>query len=660
MDDIETGLSAGLPTDLPLDAGAAPLIQSLTDQVEAPAVIIPKPFSLENCDPEDIKKLNEEVLDKSHTSEDSMSEVYGEHEEYVDSWRIKPGRVNAGKPKGFSNDKSGETHRASETLATSWVRMLTADDPFIQGIAEGLDENGLAISEEMIYANESLLMKQMEEFTVKPTLYKGFTSTGLFGSAIFENFWKQLFNLDGSVYMEGTELRLRSLLLTFFDTSCEDFGDSEFMATIDFPSIWRLKSWAASDPETWNQAMLNDLDPKKYQIDGGGRSQAYSRLTNRRQRAGYSQLSSHIRELFTYHGRLDPSNRIIQQYCESIGMQNDPSQFDFTYALLDEKTPAKFHVTQYGDWRTKFQWAHYKPFELEPLAYGVGRLGRVKQRELDLIGSRANDILFFALNNMWMVDRYANVKQEQLMINPNNVIEVDGNPSEKISALRPDIQAIIQAMSMSGVSREELRSNTGAASQLQAILTKATATENSIAQSEAVRALGVHAEMIAETFLRRYVRQCHINNHHLLNNDIWLYITGLKKPRMMNKQQIPLNIGYKIKCTTDKNFRPERLQKIIEGLQMGMHVNNALPESLNVVRPLFEEYFRSLGMNPGLLNQPIPIRDQISTAMQRQTRNGGAQAGAAGQDVSAYGATGSVDQISAPTPTIPTSPIQGV
>ena len=659
FDALNTGLTSGLPID-PIEQEAPTLIQSLAGQVEAPAIHIPEPFKLENCDPEDIKKLTEEVLDKIHTAENDLAEVYSEHDEFVDSWRIKPRRVNAGKPTGFSNDKSGETHRAAETLATSWVRMLTADDPWIQGVAEGLDENGFQITEEMIYANESLLMRQMEEFGFKTALYKGMTSTGLFGSVIFENFWKQLFNLDGSVYMEGTEARMRSLLLTFFDTSCEEYGDSEFMATVDFPSIWRLKSWVTSDPEEWSQAVLQELDPKKYEINGGGRSQAYNRLISRRQRAGYNQFSTHVRELLNYHGRLDPSNRVLQQYWDSLGIKENPDKFDFTFGLLDEKVAAKFHVTQYGDWRTKFQWAQYKPFELEPLAYGAAKLGRVKQRELDLVGSRANDILFFALNNMWMVDRYANIKQEQLMINPNNVIEVDGPPSEKVTALRPDIQAIIQALSMMGISREELRSNTGAASQLQAVLTKATATENSIAQSEAVRALGVHAEMIAETFLRRFVRQCHVNNHHLLNNDVWLYVTGTKKPRSINRNQIPRNIGYRIKCTTDKNFRPERLQKIIEGLQMVMHINNVYPESLNALKPLWEEYYRSLGMNPGLLNQPIPIKDQMSMAMQRRFKSGGAQAVAEGQDVSAFGSTGSVDQISTPTPTVPTSPLPEV
>src|ERR1051325_11851893 len=51
------------------------------------------------------------------------------------------------------------------------------------------------------------------------------------------------------------------------------------------------------------------------------------------------------------------------------------------------------------------QVATYLSFELEPLGYGVGRLGRIAQRHLDENRRRYMDIARMGLMNMWLRDR---------------------------------------------------------------------------------------------------------------------------------------------------------------------------------------------------------------------------------------------------------------
>ena len=587
-----------------------------------PAVIVPRPFVLAEQDSGDLAKLRSECLDKVHASEDDLENFHNASQEYADSWRVNQRKVNASKPRGRSNDKSGETHRGTETLATMFFRMLTAHDHYYSAISEGLDPGGMEIDEAQLYGTESLLRKQQQELNFKFDFYRGLVSCALFGTVIYELTWKQTKDLAGNVFFEGTQTRLRPLITCGFDTSVSDIEDSDYFYTVDFPTIWRLRGWASSDPDTWDRGSLfKELENPDYLKDvngGGSESQAMNRIIQRRNRAGYNMLSPNIRELINYYGRLDTENSVIQRYWESLGLKSNPADYDFNLGLMNSSVPVKFCHAPYGNWRSKYKIGHYKPFELEPLGYGVGSIGKVKQRELDLVGSRANDILRMSLDNVWLADRQANLKQNQLTLRPNSIVEVDG--VDNVKPLRPDMNSIVQALQMMAISREEFRNNVGAASQLQAILTKATATESSIAQNESLRGAGVHAELLGEV-LRSIFKQHHINNYFHLDAEIWVNVTGKNKPVPIDKYSLPYNIGFIIKVTTDKDFRPERNQKLLEAIQILSSVRNDFPE-MNALRPLIEELFRGFGLNPARLNEPIPIKDQIMANLKNAQKLG--------------------------------------
>lgn len=631
----------------------------------APSIIIKQPFSLElmrEKESSSLDKLRDEIMDKVKSWENGMSPFFQDYSEISQSWRISPRETNGKKPRGLFNSKSGETHRATETMATVWLRMLTAATQFFEAQALGYGPDGRELTEQDLYSVEKVLMRQLEVLRFKEKLLRSLRSLAIFGTAIFEEPWVVRYGPDGQVYFEGTDLQHRSLIQTGFDTSVFDMDLSDYIFTVDYPSKWKLRDWAKNDPLTWDRSQI-DKHIAEMNMDAAGaqakhETQVFSRMDERRKRAGYLNTDKNVSELIQYHGRIDSENPVIMRYWESLGRQDDPGSSDFTLGLL-ESNVVKLHMTQYKTWRSRFKTAHFKLFELEALGYGVGKIGQRLQRELDNVESRANDGIQFGLYAMWKVGRYAGLKASQLNIKPNQIIEMED--INQLEQIRIDTNVIAQALAMQGIRREDFRTAVGATSNLQAVNTAATATEASLTQTEAIRGASVHAEIIGETFIREHLEQMHINNLDNLDADIWISVSGESKPRPVNRFSLPKNIGFEMKITTDKDFAPNRQKAIIEILQLSTSIRNVMPQGVNVVRPLFEQLFRSLGFNPRLLNKPVPMVDQLRESLKQ------AQSGPANEIAGemAGEAAGSGANVSTPVGPVPTSPlsnnlIQGV
>lgn len=616
-------------------------------------VIIPKPFSISSQPKEHLEKIRDEVMDKVKTWERRQSGFFGEYQVYADSWRMKPKTSGSKKPSGLFNSRSGETHRATETLATAWERMITASDQFFEAVAEGYDDFGRELTEADLYATEKVLVKQLRWSKYKEKSLRSLRSLGIMGTVVFEEPFISLPYGDGQKVKEYTDFVFRSLLKTGFDTSVYDIDMSDYIFTVDFYTKWRLLNLATLEGDVWDRGALeNYIKEATNNLQKG--TDVYDRVMASKQRAGYSDMDKDLYELISYHGRLDTENPVIQAYWESEGRQDDPKFCDFSVGILGGEKVVKFHPTQYGTWHSRFKVAHYKLFEDEPVAYGVGRIGRKGQRELDVTTSRANDILMFALYSMWKVGRYAGLKANQLNIKPWNIVELED--VNQLEPIRPDIQAIVQALAMMTMSKEDFRTTVGAATNLQAQLTKASATESAIAQNEAIRGVSVHAEIIAETFVREHIETMHLNNLNYLDNEIWVSSTGTQKPGFYNRNNLPRNIGFEIKTVTDKDFRPERVQRLLEALNLSTSIRNLVPSALNTILPLFEEYFRALGMNPRKLREPIPVNQQLEMALQRMNSKGGAPANEVAGEMAGEEAGSGANVTESPVGPVETSP----
>jgi hypothetical protein len=288
-------------------------------------------------------------------------------------------------------------------------------------------------------------------------------------------------------------------------------------------------------------------------------------------------------------------------------------------------------VTQYGDWRTRAKVLSYKDFEDEPIPYGVGALGRKLQRMMDITESLADDKATFDVLNMWKVGKYSGYDAKQFIAEPMKAVELED--ITQLAPLTGDASVLAQVLSLINIRREDFRNIVGAQTNLQAQLTKASATESAIAQNEAIRGAGVHAELLGDT-LREYLEISHVNNLNYLDEGIWVGMTGTKKPILVNKDLLPVNVGFKIKMVTDKDFRPEERKDLLQALQIFNSVRSMFPAQvqINVTKVLTEELFRKFGRNPSLLSEPVSQAQMMEMQMNKMLTSGRMPNDAAGEE----------------------------
>ncbi len=616
-------------------------------------IVQPRPFILKDQDKADLNKIKDEVMDKVTTWDRRMSsKFFPTYFRGADSWRIKPTDPK-NRTKQLFNSKSGESHRGAETLATLWHRMIFANDPPFEAIGQGVDSMGLPVSEDDIYATEGVLLEQQKVAEVKRKFLRTVRSLASFGTITVENPFVSRPYGYGRKNMEYTDWVFRPMTRTGFDTAVYDIRESDFIFTIDFISKYALRNLASLDAEWWDMEVV-ERHIKDFGKGGISNSSMSSRLKDSRARAGYYDQDAEVYENINYHGRLDADNSVIQNFANYQGV--DPKFVDWSVGVMDEMEVSKFHMTQYGDWHTRFLNATYKEFEDEPLGYGIAQIGRRLQRDMDINESMTNDLLSAFTLMMMKVGKYAGYSEKQMIFEPLKIFELED--INQMAPLTPDPNAFKVALEMINLRREDFRNIIGAQTNLQAQITGASATESGIAQTEAIRGAGVHAELIGEMY-RQFLEISHVNNLNYLDEPIWVGLTGSKKPMLVDKNRLPINVGFKVKISTDKDFRPERMKVLTGLLQIEASIRSFIePEiSVNAIRELHHEIWTNAGMNPRALNQPI-------TAVQRMESMAGRMPGqnGQGQPADVQGEQASLGQpggggMETPVGPVPTSPI---
>lgn len=615
-------------------------------------LIIPKPFVLSEQPKNLLDDIRQECMEKVTTWEKRMSPKFNDMFVMADSWRIKTGKTGRNS-KTLFDSKSGETHRATETLATVWQRMLTASDPYFEAVAMGLNSMGQPITETEIFATESILREQQRVSKFKSKLLQFLRSLALFGVSVGEEPFISLPYGFQRKHIEFTDFVPRSMLLTGFDIAVCDIYDSDFIFTIDFMSKWMLRNQASLATEFWDQKVVEDHIETFGKSSPNGTGDTYSRLQQSRSRAGYFTADAQVNENLNYHGRLE-TNAVIEAYAEANGIQEDPKFIDWSVGILDGTDVAKFHMTQYGDWRTRFKACGYKKFENEVLPYGIGQLGRKLQRGMDLLESLTDDKLMFDVLNMMKVGKYSGYDQKQFVAEPLKMVEL-----EDVNQLVPlvgDPRVLQQAIAMINMRREDFRNIVGAQTNLQAQANASnSATEAAISQTEAIRSAGVHAEIIAE-MLREHLDISHINNLNHLDEGIWTGMTGESKPMYVDKNMLPISIGFIIKVVTDKDFRPERQKNLLQFLQILTSIRQMMPNSINAVKPTVEEIMRNFEMNPRLINEPPSVMDVMQKTLQ-QAQNSGALSNQNAGEMAEESGGSTNTMTSTPVGPVPSSPL---
>lgn len=503
---------------------------------------------------------------------------------HADMWRlVKPAR--SGDLSGFSNPQLTETTRATEAIATFMYRALTSADPNFQMLSHNPNT-----SQEMLWQSESVISWQKRSTQYNRKLLRALRSCSLFGTVGVEEPW-----VECPGQYQGTDFVPRSLLQMAFDPLSMDISASPWHATIDFVTEEALLKKAADNPDVFDPMMVQTAI-ESMAVKDSLPPEVLARLAA----AGYLSFSasgtgtkqSRILYLTTYYGPLSDNPT--------------PNGGDWCVGVLNDNYVVRAHESSYSS--RPFEFAHLNEFEMEPYGYGTGRVGEAMQPEMNSNRGRMHDTITYSLLNMWVANRMANIKTSQLKIKPWGLVEIDGD-TDGLKPIRPQLEGVNFGIMLEKMMKEEYRTTTGASDNLQALVTEASATEASIAQSEAVRRLSVISEIVAESLVRRHIEKMHQNNLDLLGEPFWIANTGIgKPPTRIYPGNLAQNVEVIVKVVTDKDFRPQRNKDILQLVQLLTSIRSDHPEIGTLsIKPWIEELARGVGMNPAAVLQQMPM-----------------------------------------------------
>lgn len=547
------------------------------------------------------EKALQQIVSRLNDWHDNMAPFFEENEEYANSYRLIESTKRASNQ--FTKTKVGETIRATEALTTSMFRMMTSHDPNYDLISMDGSQ-----TPEQLYAAHLQLRYQDYALKWKRHLLRALRSLTLFGTQFVETPWIRVERF-GRLQYEGLGFVPRSLLQCAFDTRVMDANLTPWCAFIDYMTEDQLLDKADEDQEHWNPIQIQKaIDQFKVHS-----SQISDRISARRQKAGYKDVDD-VFEVVTYYGRIRDIPREDKRH--------------WVIRFINEQIPISGFGNPSPTGNLPMQAATYLDFEMEPLGHGVGRLGKIAQRHMDANRIRYLDVATAATYLMWLKSRMSGIANTDIKFKPLGIITGDDITEAGLRPLRPELSSIDVGLKMEEIFKAEHQGNTGATPNLQAEVTDVSATEAGIAQNEALRRVAVTAENIGELFIRDYQIEKHKYNIEWLETDMTMAMEGMEQPLRVNRMNMARNVGLFIKMVTDKDFRPKRLQNMLQAYQLINSIRgrqNLLVDDTEVIK----EIFRALDMDPRRIirdENNVPAQNYLNFMMQaKQTANNQAQ-----------------------------------
>lgn len=531
----------------------------------------------------------EEIRDKVDDYEVNFSGFIAEFNDWFDIFTVKK-PLRRQNTKTFSNPRSTEMLRAVNALATLELRMMTANDPYfdIAPMDISLDNRKLSII-------QSTLETQLDITQHKRYLLKALISKILFGTVIVEEPY-QTYGLNPfGRKMAATGFVPRSLLQVAFERNTSDIDNADWLSTADVITKQRLMSLAREDAEgkVW---IKSEIDAAI--ADDSPMPNQNQYIINRLSRSGYDgeQSQKYVRELLIYRGKLDTLNDGIE----------------YVVGLVNRKYLVRFHANNFQHGKRNFRVARWLEVELEPLAYGQGKLLASLHKSIDANRQKYQDSITFDTYSMWLMDRMGGINAQDLKIRPMQIIEADNVNAMK--RLESNVGGATLGLKLEDLLKAEFRAASGATDTLQALVTEATASEVSLAQNEALRNISVKAEIAAASLVREHIEVMHANNIQYQNEPFNVNVRG--KTTKVYPADLWYDVDFRVKIVTDKDYKPQRLKSLVEMLTVLTSIRNEHPEKYQIsIIPIVEEIARSLGVNAEALILPPQPGNQLQALL---------------------------------------------
>ena len=537
------------------------------------------------------RKIVEEIREKVENYESNMGNFLSDYNSWAEIFKVRRAsdRVDK-KDGGDTRPRLTEMFRAVNALASMELRMLTASDPFFY--LAPMDVLGDKRSLQVI---EDTLVTQLEASEYKRHLFKALVSRNLFGSVFVEEPFELLNLTAHGRKMPATLFRPRSMLQVSFDRSALDLDTSDWVGLSDIMTRNRLKSLAAQDDEDkasiWFKSAVAAAVADKSEPDINSYVQARLNMSGYRS----SDEQRNAVEVVTYYGKLD-----------TLG-----DGLEYVAAIVNRKYLVRFHANTFQHGKRPVRMAHWFEFELEPLGLGLGQLLTPLHKSMDANRRRLQDSIAFDTYGIWIYNRLGGINPNSFKVRPNTIVESDD--TNAIKRVESNTPGASQAIKLEEILQNEFRTTSGATSTLQAIITEATASEVSLAQNEAVRNVAIRAELAADQLIRKHLEVMHSNNMQNVVEPFNINVRG--RPRRVYPSDLWADVDFRIRVTTDKDFRPERLKKLLEFLQIATSIRNEHPQKFNInIVPVVREIGHMLGVSDSdiIQEQPIGVQSGLS------------------------------------------------
>lgn len=554
------------------------------------------------------KKIVDEIREKCEKHEADQAGWLSTIMEADDLFKVRP---PARKDNTYSNPRQTEYYRAVAAVGTLMYRMMTSADPFYEARPVDLNPDYDALD-----TIKHTWDTQLRYAKYRPNLLRACHIAPSTGTVICQEDYRIFGVGPFGRRVPATTLTPRSLDQVFFDQGATSFDDADWVATADITSSVELKRLAqeARDLKApWNEKALEAA------ADAVEDSNTIPwRVLERLKRSGFTleDAFKKKKELLFYSGKLD---------CLNDGME-------YIAVLVNRKYLVRFHANRNQSGRRNLRVGKWVDYDATPTGLGyIHLLGR-QHKAMDANRQKAQDLFTKGAYGM-MTRRRGSVLDDDLVLQPNGFVDVDDH-----NDLRPidfNVGAGKDILSLDELLKQEFRGAAHAPDILQAMASEAsTATEAGLSSNEALRAVACHAEMLAEPLVREHLENLHANN--VQNIDAPFNINAAKITKRVYPAQLRMELDIRAKTTTDKDFSPKRLERLIQLAQILTSTKSDHADLAQIsILPLVQAIAQDLQVNP---NEVITMgrggmpqgAGMDAAAMLGMTGNPGATAGALG------------------------------
>ena len=272
-------------------------------------------------------------------------------------------------------------------------------------------------------------------------------------------------------------------------------------------------------------------------------------------------------------------------------------------------------INPYDDGEDPYLTTKWIEVDNEDYGIGVVEINGKQQKEINDRRNYINDNLYAALYNMWKQSSDCGYKSNggKIVWEAYKVLEMDN--VKGLEPLRPPLEGIPYARQLEETDREAMRRQSGATSTLQGISANQTATEAQITQNEATRRLRAIIRSQIGTMLKNLLYKCHARNLQFLDRTRVIRAEGPEGEQLfaaINNNSLSKNPDFKMKLTTDLDFRPFKRKELLEFLQGAAMLAKANGAQFDAF-PIIEQLAVNFNMNPRDFKREIDINRAMTT-----------------------------------------------